>query len=290
MTGAWPDLRGYSRRRLSPLRTTIQCVEAELVRAISYDGRNWQLSALVESSPPWGSLNQNRTSSSFAPYAVWSQAEGIAHLPRAPHLDPTLLEQYSTQLLNFLNAAALPFPADDVLECWQLDRAGQALALLATAADLQEAETLRAEAWMAQVPGTTADPLAARVESLVRQTAEGGRRQWFRRLADGGGRTLPQRYGPAMPEYLAADYFCPLPLRERWPDAAEARWVQEYLDRQAVLLLTLPSLPAAIRARLEPAAWRQALEADRLHRLFPEVLDRPGFHAMRVEAALRRGS
>ncbi len=50
----------------------------------------------------------------------------------------------------------------------------------------------------------------------------------------------------------------------------------------------LQGLPRIDRQRLEQAAQENALDVDRFHTLYPEVIDEKLITALRVEARLRR--
>ena len=64
----------FSLRRPAPLRSTVQVVQGDDARALSYDGVNWQFQVLTrQPSHGWGSLNAGLSgTAAYVVYAVWS--------------------------------------------------------------------------------------------------------------------------------------------------------------------------------------------------------------------------
>lgn len=300
----------YCLRRVNPFLGVVAIVRSREGRALSVDGCNWQLQVLAH--PPrglWSGYGE-RDELMFFRFGVWSDAGGLSQVPLNPILDVRRMVAVSQELIEEVRAALpeLPFSLAPELELWLLDQDESPLALLATALEDTDLAPLGRQEWNAGgrgertfvsarlagegVPerdGSGRFYHADAVERLFRGTV--GRRlncQWFRRDPDGG-----EGLGEGAPAELAGrrlgpDAFPTLPVRERWPEPADAALVAEYLDWLAPYLLTLPRLTREQRARFEDAARREALLVDALWRLYPEVLDEELVNRARVEARLRR--
>jgi hypothetical protein len=306
----------YSLRRVNPFLGLVAAVKTRDGRALSVDGRVWQIQILAH--PPrglWSRSGEREDVLQYFRFGVWSEADGLGRVPLNPILDVGHMVAASEELVDAVRAALpeLPFPLAPELELWLLDQDRQLpLALLATALDDAGLDEVDVGEWNAggrggrpfSSPTLTSSGLAEHdasgrhrhaeaLERLVR-TAAGRRlnRQWFRRGAEGGGEGLAH----GAPEGLAgralpANAFPKLPLRTDWPDEEDGRLVADYIDWLAPYLLTLPALDLALRRRLEArAAASDALLVDGLWRLFPSVLDREALNRARVEAKLRRAN
>lgn len=303
----------YCVRRVNPFLGVVAVVKTPDGRALSVDGRHWQLQILAQ--PPRGlwSGAGYRDELQYFRFGLWSERDGLTRVPLNPILDVGRMLAAAGVLIDRLGASlpALPFPLAPELELWLLDQAQAPLALLAAVTQDAGLDEVGHPAWSAGGRGertfVSATLLrqggparagsgrahhAEAVERLVQATA--GRRlndQWFRRAEDGSGIALerPAPEGPAS-RRLPPDSFPPLPLRSDWPVEADRALVADYLDWLAPYLLTLPGIDADLRRRLERAAVKEALLVDALWRLYPQVQDEGFLTRARVEASLRRAN
>ncbi|MEJ2345566.1 MAG: hypothetical protein P8076_13050 [Gammaproteobacteria bacterium] len=294
----------YALRRLSPFLGVTQFVEYGPARAVSTDGRDWQLQVSVHAPRSrWGSLDPAGDQRRTVAYGVWSQVDGLARLPLDPAIDAAAAHSAAAPLLQELPRAQLqiPFALADRFELWLLDADGKPLALLASRSDPDHLPSPRRPAWRAtargdlsfQMPGAAVGGAVAsaardQVETLVANAAgKRARTQWFQRKPQfqalaargsaAGERNIP---GPKdFPE---------LPVRGTWPDPEQQQLIDAFIDWQAPLLLMLPSLGDATRRRLERAACRQPLTLEAWHRLYPRILNTARINTALVEAKLRR--
>jgi hypothetical protein len=302
----------YGLRRVNPFLGVAAIVRSPEGRALSVDGRNWQLQVLAH--PPRGlwSRDGERDELMFFRFGVWSESGGLSQVPLNPILDVGRMVAVSNELIGEVRRALreLPFPLAPELELWLLDQEDAPLALLATALEDSDLATLGLQEWSAGGRGErafvsarlTGEGVPERdasgrfhhpeaVERLLRGAA--GPRlscQWFRRNAEGGEGLVEGAPAGLAGRRLPMEAFPVLPLRPDWPEAADATLVGEYLDWLAPYLLTLPGLSPDLRARFERAAGREALLVDALWRLYPEVLHEDFVNRARVEARLRRAS
>ena len=317
----------YSLRRVNPFLGVVAVVRSAGGRALSFDGRHWQLQVMAH--PPRGlwSGGGHREELRYFHFGVWSEAEGLTRVPLNPILDVGLMLDESERLLAAVTDAAprLPFPLLPELELWLLDRDDAPLALLATVLDAAAANgtandageidleplgldeigwpdwsagargerAFRSETLAAQgLPERDGSGLARHAEALEQAVAAaaGSRRQaqWFRRHADGG-RGIDFHAPPHLVgRRLPQAAFPTFGLRQEWPDAAIRALVDDYLRWLSPYLLTLPDIDDSVRAGLERDANRYALAVSHRWRLYPRVLDPEFVRRARVEANLRR--
>jgi hypothetical protein len=275
----------YAVRRLNPFQGVVAVVEIDGARALSGDGREWEIQ--VEAERPehtWGRDVPSQGALQFFRFGSWSLAQGLSRVSINPILDIGAMLAASECLVAALHNAVdqLPFPFADRIEHWLLDGAGQPLALLAATVATRFTRDIRADHWQAAAL-TDSTLAAAELEHLVRDSGVG--RCWYQRQADGSGKPLEDGLAS-----LPAAAFPPVPLRPDWPTAEQQALVDDYLDRLAPHLLCLDGLDRTLRGRLEQAACRQALLLDTLYPLYPTVLHTDLLDAARVEARLRRSA
>ncbi|MEA3411625.1 MAG: hypothetical protein U9R74_08805 [Pseudomonadota bacterium] len=289
-----------------------QIIKSDGARALSTDGRNWHIQARVETRVrDWSTFSRQTTTRRYVAYAVWSHREGLSRVP----LDPTLpIDEITSAATEMAVRVAdscedVPFPATDRYEIWMLDRDKQLpMALVACGSNREKPGVPRQLRWMASlegdhdflpagfpvgsgpVPGSETMQYARRVESLVECLA-GVRPQaaWFVRDERGAGTVLVSVTELPYRE-LDAWAFPDLLLPDRWPERADAEAVKEYHAWMAPYLLMLPKISQEIRAWLEEAARKRALLVQRVHGLYPEVINPEGMNAMLVEAELRQST
>jgi hypothetical protein len=305
--------RRFCLRRVNPFLGLVAVVRSDAGRALSMDGRHWQIQVLA--NPPRGlwSGNGYQDEMRYIRFGIWSEADGLGRVPLNPILDVGPMLAVTEELVEEVRAAIpkLPFPLAPEIELWLLDQDRRPLALLATAIEDTDLERATPSEWSAGgrgdrpfvSPSLTAVGVAAddgsggrlHSEALERliQTTAGRRlnRRWFRRGPGGSGEGLEL----GAPEGLAGrgvpgDWFPALPVRTDWPRENDRRLVGDYVDWLSPYLLTLPTLDVETRRRLEGQAARHTLLVDALWRLYPSVLDPHLLKRVRVEAKLRRGN
>jgi hypothetical protein len=86
----------------------------------------------------------------------------------------------------------------------------------------------------------------------------------------------------------ATDDFPPCLIKDHWEDAEQQRLGDRYINRLAPRLLMRQGLPRSVRQRLELAARPHVFDVERLHPLYPEVVQEKLIAAAWVEAQFRR--
>lgn len=307
MAADGPAVR-YALRRLSPFLGTAQVIEVTDARAVSYDGRVWQIQLLsphAVAQAQWGNIGEAASARRLFVYGVWNREEGVRRVPVNPLLGDVSRHPALPAILAAVESVeALPFPLADRFELWLLDAGRRPLALLASAREERRLAMPRSLRWQA-APRTergfataALDGLGLRgprahLDWLEKQVADrAGDRlyaTWFRRAPDGAGQPMVVS-GAFVPdvEVLPASAFPQLPLREDWPEEPERAVVAAYIDWLAPTLLCLPNLSGARRAELERAAVKRPLVLYQYRHLLPVVADHEVIDPALVEARMRQ--
>lgn len=299
-------------RRLSPFQGTLQAIVLDNGRAFSADGLYWQIELLSEikiKNPVWSHPGESEGEQRFFAYAHWSQSGGVERLPINPMLGNQSEHPALATLLDTLQQLPpMPFPAADPIELWLLDRRDQPLALLRSRAHTQQLETVHDPSWQPtlfndlsfvshqlleyeqQGPEDAPQRHRNRLVRLIRDAAGSpSRAQWFRRESDGSGNALSgvrissELYDRTLPPQA----FPELLLREQWEDEQAQGLVDDFFTWQAPMLLTLPSLCAATRERLEELAVQRPVPLYLRRKILPEIRKRSCVEPAMVEAVLR---
>lgn len=282
----------YAIRQLSPYRGMLFVVDIDCALAYSTNGHSWQ----VHCKNPF-----NR----YWPAGEWVEGEG-GMLNNCQHA--------AAIIAALENHPPLPFPPQDTLELWLLDKTRSLpLALLKTQRAHAAPEKIGDPTWYPFVLTHTdftagclaeadakRDPRAWPVKHrdvLARQINDAARplpaAQWFRRNPDGGGEGLDTglRLDPAwIGRQLVAAAFPELPVRERWSQPTQRELVREYHNWIASLLLTQPGLSPATRLRLEDAALQNPEQLLAVYRVLPEIANPARLHAALIAAQLTQAA
>lgn len=304
MTGAAAP-RHFAVRQVNPYDGVLQILVGEDARAYSANGRVWQIQAAAERPDhTWRSVNEGSASRQFFNFGLWDAHGGLHQVPANPVLDIGAMSAAAERLVTQLSPLidSLPFSLADHIECWSMDAEDRPIALLATSEDRHAIRDRRIAPWQAthqtergfvapSLLGVDADSPsspaagthAAHLEHRVR--TRGCTQAWFDR-SDPNRVYRLDTHGQSL-EGGAWD-FPPLGLTTDWTDPDTRELVQDYLDWLAPRLLLLPSLSDELRARLEQAACRRAVELSTVYPLLPRIVDQAAVEAARVEAELRR--
>lgn len=291
----------YAKRLNNPFRGLLQVVATTQVRALSFDGRYWELQFLCDMHQLKPALRNSVPRFQYARIGQWDTQRGFQPYPLDPVLDRAEVEQHYGAVVAALGNVHAPLPQDDVYEYWLLDEQNaQPLALLAscrTAAEMAEL-TPRQPCWKAVSAAQLAisytgeetrrgmPPVAYRLEVQVKARAgQNPLARWYRRNPDGSGQESSQTGGDCA--LLPASAFPELLLREDWPNNTAQDLCDRYLQRLAPQLLVLQGLSHSARDRLEQMASQHVVEMDRCFHLYPAVADPQRMTAWRVEARLR---
>ncbi len=274
----------YSRRALYPFISQTQVAEAPGGRALSPDGRNWEIQVRVE--------DRNLHHQALAPDFQFARVAtltgaGLVRRPLHPLINELAVNTAIDSFMPLIAEASLPFNAIDSWEYWLLDAVREEpLALLGTCISADEVrEHPRRTEWMAmpaaQLPIDEPDANDKEYLPPVNHRLQ-------KRVAERAGRT-PRAIWVERRAGDEADFPSCL-LCESWDDPADSELCRRYLDRLAPRLLMMQGLARVERARLEQAARHQALEVEHYFPLYPEIVDHKLMNSLRVEAQLRRAA
>ena len=284
-----PVTRYYGRRRISPFLGVVQVIELEEARAISVDGRRWQLQLLsleALGTQVWGNIGPREVRRRWFIYGNCESADAIERIPVNPLVgDPSRHPALPGLLEALVCRPELPFTLEDDYEAWLCDAAGMPLALIDTALPDEDRSLAGGGDWrslprmaegfhsVSSYPAEHGLIPGQALEQLVNRAGMSGRPRWFTRIpearADAG----------ALPE---------LPWRTNWPVAAQQALFDDYTAFLAPYLLTLPYLTTELRDRLEKFAIGQYAVLDAIYPLIPSVVDRERMEVARVKARLAR--
>lgn len=272
---------------MSPFVGVVQIAEMQRARALSLDGRNWEIQCASVSEASFRLQNPG-VDPKLRFFLVATLESGELKIRgRHPLVKSDAVREAIAQLQAVVSAARLPFePADDS-EYWLLDRADDApLALLHTCIVPEERDLApRDPSWIAmsasqlavadaaRPDGSYVPPVNYRLERAVEKRAGARpRARWMRREDEGG----------------APGVLPPCLLRADWSSEEQQDLYQRYMHRLAPRLLMLHGLPRETRRHLELAACDHALDVARFHAVYPEVIDDGLIKVARVEAELRK--
>jgi hypothetical protein len=265
----------------------VQVIEREEARALSVDGRRWQLQLLsleALAEQVWGNLGPRDVKRRWFVYGSCESADAIERIPVNPLAgDPSRHPALPGLLDALVQRPALPFALQDHFEAWLCDADGEPVALIDTALP-EEGRSAVGDARWRSLPGMaggfhTVSSWPAEhglipgraLELLVNRAARAGRPQWFTRDPGPDGAPLPQ-----------------LPWRMVWPVVAQQVLFDDYTAHLAPYLLTLPYLPMELRDRLEASAVAQYRVVEAIYPLLPAVVDAERMEVARVKARLVR--
>ena len=292
-------IKTYSQRLLPPYYGQAQIAESERARALTIDGQSWEIQFLLErkgglnhSSNDALSTNQDanqETKLSYKRAATISDSDirqkniGSSQITKGLDVKQTVDERI-LELTDFLVDIKLPFPVVDRHEYWLLDAKDQSpVALIFSAKDEAQKNAYPSRPEWTALPAAvmpieltedeksfSSAPVNYRFERLVAERASiNPKAKWFTRSAN---------EEQSFPSYM---------VREDWHEEEDNDLCQRYLTRQSPRLLMLHGLSQEQRRQLEINARPHALEVERFHPLYPEVVDQVLMNAILVEARLR---
>ena len=301
-----PNPNIYSIRQLSPFQGLIQVIRSDIARAISIDGRQWQIQVICEAhQQEWGIGTEDNIQRRYVLYGTWSKASGLYSMPLEPMLDVPSDEDIQQQLIKRLESHydKIPFPQLDCYELWVLDSENLLpIALLASSIDRENINNIHVTRWRAYTAGDkTFKPKRAQcntnpallLEQLIsNHTQSPVLCQWFHRNDDGSAQAInvPDSKPELDGRKLSANDFPELLIKAHWPDLNIEILVEEYHEWLAPKLLCLQNIQDSTREMLEHAASHQALLSSQLLPLFPKTINQKIINKIMVETTIRKST
>ena len=297
----------YSERILNPFRGVMNIIALDDAEAVTTDGVNWFLyvrdsfNSADEEPEEFAHIDNPHIR-----FGTWSEAEGLKRAPVLPCYHYLEIQHKGERMLEVVRhyATEVPFEFRDCYELWLLEKdTRQPLALIDSVCcehDIYDNDLLSWRAgnlcrsqFKSEMAELT-DGINSHAELLNQLiNSRAGNRpsaQWFLRKQNGYGLGLKginlesMLVGREMSPRLFPRMF----VEEHWDNASHAALVNDFINWMSPWLLLLDFLKDAQRETLESAARKHAMLVDKLHVLYPKVVEEKHIKAARVEAMLRK--
>lgn len=296
----------YSERILNPFRGVMNVIALDDAEAVTTDGVNWSLYVR-------DSFDTQDDPEEFADidnpnirFGTWSEAEGLKRAPVLPCYHYQEIQYKGERLLEVLRHYAndVPFEFRDYYELWVLEKdTRQPLALIDSVCCDREIYNTNMLAWRAgnlchryfKSSVTALDDdvhtHADLLDKLINERVGGkSSAQWFLRDESGYGYGLDGINLDSELEgrELSPRLFPRMFIEQHWENQQHSELVNDFINWQSPWLLLLDFLKDTQREALELAARKHALLVDKLHLLYPKIIEEKHIKAARVEAMLRK--
>ena len=305
----------YSVRLLNPFQGILQIVRSDTARALSNDGITWRLQIRSNLEHiPWGFVDDHSATNAYRLYGIWSQRDGLTHLPLHPGIDAERANLEASKILSSLeNLPDLPFPLQDTTELWLLNKEkGTPLALLASACsdnNLPDNLELR---WTPSLPwnnnfdihchelapkhsaprlkGKLANEFLSNI--VMKHCTNPPQAYWINRQPDGSGVVHSNEFNnPVLSKIeFSADLFPYDMITTEIFSPMEQKILKQYLKWLAPFLLSLQNISDIAREQLEIDAYKRPMEVHNVYRTIPKIVNRKLLNAALVEAELRKAA
>jgi hypothetical protein len=300
------DIVCYSERILNPFRGVMNVIALDDAEAVTTDGVNWSLYVrdlfdITEDPEEFAHIDNPHIR-----FGTWNINDGLKRAPVLPGYHYLEIQHKGERLLEVVRhyAADVPFEFRDYYELWLLEKdTKQPLALIDSACcdrDLYDNDLLTwrsGNLCRSQFRSETTTLMAGQdthadlLNQLV-NTRAGNKpsAQWFLREANGYGYGLK---GINLEQGLVGREMSPrlfprMFVEEQWDSDSHTKLVNEFINWMSPWLLLLDFLKDPQRETLERAARKHALLVDKLHVLYPRIIEEKHIKAARVEAMLRK--
>ncbi len=296
----------YSERILNPFRGVMNVIALDDAEAVTTDGVNWFLYVrdhfdTAEDDPVEFADIDNPD----IRFGTWNEIEGLKRAPFLPCYHYQEIQIKGARLLEVVRHYTndIPFEFRDYYELWLLDQdTHQPLALLDSVCcdrDVYHTDTL---AWRAgnlcrHNFKSDAAQLVSGLEShadmlnylINKRAGSKPAAQWFLREENGYGYGLEGINIDCDLEgrELSPRLFPRMFVEQQWEDVTMTALINDFFAWQSPWMLLMDFLKDAQREALELAAKKHALLVDKLHLLYPKIIDDKIIKAARVEAMLR---
>jgi len=279
----------YAIRRVNPFLGVLQIIKTPDGRAISSNGLTWEIQVLAPAPAAWGSLNQANAQTASLRYGLWSSETGLVPWPLSVKRDDIELDRQCDRLIACVQSKlnSLPFNLQDSRELWLLDaERQQPLALLASLRPSETAHRPEPRYWSGclgqnGLASQARFPESKALDEQVKKRAGFNINQrWYVY------ENTDDVYRDDTGNYLPAEAFPQLLLRQDWADAGEQGRATNYLQWIAAALLTLQHLDDDVRKELESQLGTQAASIEHHWRLYPRIFDQNKLNACRIQAQL----
>ncbi len=297
----------YSQRILNPFRGVMNIISTGGADAVTIDGKNWVLYIHDDFDCPMDDPEEFfEIDMPDIRFGEWNREQGLKRSPLIASYHYEAIQSIGHTLLQAVekHADRIPFAFQDNYELWLLDKTTlEPLALLDSVCCEQALYSPDTLTWDAgyrarrqfncnvEVPGEKAASPAELLNRIInRRAGNNPRAQWFHRDGENNGTGL---YGFNIDHALHGRQLSPrlfpkMLLQRQWDRQEESSLVTAFINWLSPYLLLLDYLRDPQREALENIARRRALLVDKMHALYPRIVDQQSINAARVEAMLRK--
>ena len=299
----------YSQRILNPFRGVMNIISIGGADAVTIDGSNWTLYIHDNFDCPTDDPEEFfEIEMPDIRFGDWNAKSGLKRSPLIASYHYSEIQAIGNSLLDMVEQYAehCPYPFKDKYELWLLDeKTSEPLALLGSVCN--EAEIFSPEnlAWEAglrckqeflQEFSLTDEQTSSAGELLNRiinqRAGINPSAQWFYRDNFDYGRGVSGvnlKHELAGRE-LSARLFPKMLVQQQWQHQPDETLVESFINWLSPYLLVLDFLRDTQREVLEIQAQKYALLVDKMHQLYPKVINQKAINAALVEAMMRRSN
>ena len=296
----------YSQRILNPFRGVMNIISTGGADAVTIDGINWTL--YIHDNFDFSMDDPEDFFKIDMPdirFGDWNSKSGLKRSPLIASYHYTEIQAIGQALLDAVqtHAGQCPFPFADKYELWLLDKnTSEPLALLDSVCNENEVYTPDNLIWESglrckqeflkehSLPGAQDLTAGEFLNQFINQRAgEEPSAQWFYRDQYRYGKGLtganinPGLYG----RELSARLFPKMLIQQQWQDNTKDSVINSFINWLSPYLLVLDFLRDRQREMLELKARNYALLVEKMHPLYPKVINQKVINAARVEAMMR---
>jgi len=298
----------YSQRILNPFRGVMNIISIGGADAVTIDGINWTL--YVHDTFDFPTDDPQEFFEIEMPdirFGDWNQNSGLKRSPLIASYHYNEIQAIGNVLLTAVqkHADQLPFASDDNYELWLLDEnTSEPLALLNSVCNKSEITLYEDLVWEAGLRckqeffidcHKTRSRIAAGELLNLAINQQAGKKpsaQWFyrNRLNYGKGLSGINLDRKLVGRELSARLFPKMLVQQEWQNRDHKALINNFIQWLSPYLLVLDFLHDNQREALEKTARQQALLVEKMHLLYPKIINQQVINAARVEAMMRKAN
>lgn len=298
----------YSQRILNPFRGVMNIISIGGADAVTIDGVNWTL--YIHDTFDYPADDPQEFFEIEMPdirFGDWSKQNGLRRSPLIASYHYNKIQAIGHVLLDAVqqHSDQCPFTFDDNYELWLLDKnTNEPLALLHSVCNKSEIFLPEDLTWEAGLrckqeflidddKTETRIPAGELLNDAINHRAgKNPSAQWFYRddLSYGKGLNGVNLDKKLVKRELSARLFPKMLVQQEWHNANHDSLVNAFIHWLSPYLLVLDFLRDTQRETLEQAARQQAALVERMHLLYPKIINQQAINAARVEAMMRKSN
>ena len=298
----------YSQRILNPFRGVMNIISIGGADAVTIDGINWTLYVHDTFDCPADDPQEFfEIEMPDIRFGDWSRESGLKRSPLIASYHYNEIQAIGQVLLDAVlqYADECPFSFSDNYELWLLDEStSEPLALLHSVCNQNEIFSPEDLTWEAGLrckqeflidddETDTQTPAGELLNDTINQRAgKEPSAQWFCRdkLNYGKGLNGINLEANLIERELSARLFPKMLVQQEWQDTSQHSLINAFIEWLSPYLLVLDFLRDTQRETLEQAARQQAALVERMHLLYPKIINQQAINAARVEAMMRKSN